>query len=271
MMAGKQERGELADTGSTQVAFMPVADNISLADLGTAIAAGWQDFRTHPQYGLFFGGIFVAAGLFLVFALSSRSEWVWLIPAAAGFPILAPFAAAGLYEVSRRIETGESISWTPVLRAVRGRGDDQLPVLGVLAFVFFAIWVIIAHTIFGVFLGPNGLAGNLLTVFTSQSGLLMLATGSVVGAVLAFTFFAMTVVSMPMLVDRDVDFVSAIIVSFRAVRANIVIMLVCAAIVAILLFIAMAPLFLGLLIVLPVLGHATWHLYRRATSGSGEA
>lgn len=259
----------MSAAGSTQVAFMPVANNLALADLGRALAAGWHDFRRFPLPGLLFAGIFAAAGLFLLFALKSRSEWAWLVPAAAGFPILAPFAAAGLYEVSRRIETGEPIGWRPVLGAVRGRGDDQLPVLGMLAFVFFAFWVIIAHTVFGVFLGPNGLGADPLAALTSQAGIAMLCVGGAIGAVLAFTFFAMTVVSMPMLVDREVDFITAIIVSFRVVRANMRTMLVWAAFVASVLFAAMAPLFLGLLLVLPVLGHATWHLYRRATDVSG--
>lgn len=260
--------GSAGSTGSAQTAFMPVAQDISLRDIARAIAAGWRDYRRYPVFGLFFAAIFVAAGLFLVYALSSRSEWAWLIPAAAGFPILAPFAAAGLYEVSRRIESGEPISWRPVLGAMRGRGDDQLPVLGVLAFVFFAFWVIIAHTIFGAFLGLNGLGADPFTVLTSPAGLAMLAVGSAVGALLAFTFFAMTVVSMPMLVEREVDFISAIIVSFRVVRANLAAMLAWALFVATALFAAMVPLFLGLLLVLPVLGHTTWHLYRRATEAS---
>lgn len=251
-----------------QAAFMPIATDLAIGDLGRALGAGWRDFRRYPSYGLFFAAIFVIAGLFLLFALSSRSEWAWLIPSAAGFPILAPFAAAGLYEISRRIETGEAISWRPVFGAVRGRGDDQLPVLGMLAFVFFAFWVIIAHTIFGAVLGPDGLGPDPLAVLSTQAGMIMLAIGSAAGGLLAYTFFAMTVVSMPMLVDREIDFISAIIVSFRVVRANFAIMLAWAAIVAVALFVAIVPMFLGLLLVLPVLGHATWHLYRRTTGAS---
>lgn len=258
----------MATAQTSQVASMPVAGDLSIADLGQALAAGWRDFRAQPAYGLFFSAIFVGAGWFLFLVLKDRASLAWLIPTSVGFPILAPFAAAGLYEVSRRLETGEPLSWRPVLGAVRGRGDDQLPVLGVLAFVFFAFWVIIAHTIFGVLMGPSGFSGEPLTVLASQQGLVMLAVGSAVGAVLAFTFFAMTVVSMPMLVDREVDFVSAIIVSFRVVRANLFTMLVWAAFVAVALFAAMVPLLLGLLVVLPLLGHATWHLYRRATIAS---
>lgn len=258
----------MASAQNIQVASMPVASDLSIADLGRALAAGWRDFRAQSAYGLFFSAIFVGAGWFLFLVLKDRESLVWLILAMAGFPMLAPFAAAGLYEVSRRLESGEPVRLKPVLSAVRGRGDDQLPVLGMIAFVFFAFWVIIAHTIFGVFLGLNGLGADTLTVLASGPGIAMLCVGSGVGAILAFTFFAMTVISMPLLIDREADFISAIIVSFRVVRANLTVMLAWGLFVAVALFAAMLPLFLGLFLVLPLLGHATWHLYRRAAGAS---
>ena len=255
------------DTNSNvQTAAMPIAEDLRLADLGTSVLAGWRDFRAKPLFGIFLSGIFVILALLMFGALDKRGDLVWLIPAMAGFPILAPFAAAGLYEVSRRLENGEPLTWKPVLLAVRGRGDDQLPVLGIIAFVFFAFWVIIAHTIFGVFLGQSGLGADPIAALTSGPGLAMLSVGGFAGAILAFVFFSMTVISMPLLVDREADFISAIIVSFRVVRANMAVMLVWALLVALMVFAAMLPLFVGLLVVLPILGHATWHLYRRATT-----
>lgn len=255
----------MENSAQPQFASIPVASDLRIGDLGHALAAGSRDFIKHPLSGLFFSGIFVVAGIFLLTVLKDRSGMAWLIPAAAGFPILAPFAAAGLYEVSRRIERDEPITWKPILTAVRGRGDDQLPFMGVIAFVIFAFWVILAHGIFGMFLGESGLGANPLATLLTGPGIAMLIVGGALGAIVAFAFFAMTVVSLPMLVDQRVDFISAIIVSFRVVRSNFAMMLVWAAFVAIALFAAMLPMFLGLLVVLPILGHATWHLYRRAT------
>jgi uncharacterized membrane protein len=258
----------MENSAQLQMASMPVADDLRLSDLGRALAAGTRDFVKHPLCGLFFSGIFVVAGIFLFSVLNDRSGMAWLIPAAAGFPILAPFAAAGLYEVSRREGLGEPITWMPVLTAVRGRGDDQLPFMGVLSFVIFGFWVILAHAIFGMFLGDSSIGVDPVAALMSGPGIAMLVIGGAVGAIVAFAYFAMTVTSLPMLVDKHVDFISAIIVSFRVVRSNFIVMLVWAAFVAVALFAAMLPLFLGLFVVLPILAHATWHLYRRATLAS---
>ena len=259
----------MENSAEMQMASMPVAQDLGIGDLGRALAAGTHDFIKHPLCGLFFAGIFVVAGIFLVTVLNDRSGMAWLIPAAAGFPILAPFAAAGLYEVSRRAESGEPITWIPILTAVRGRGDDQLPFMGVLSFVIFGFWVILAHAIFGMFLGDSSIGADPVAALMSGPGIAMLVVGGAVGAIVAFAYFAMTVTSLPMLVDKHVDFISAIIVSFRVVRSNFTILLLWAAFVAIALFAAMLPLFIGLFLVLPVLAHATWHLYRRCIDLGG--
>ena len=246
-----------------------VAHDLALADLRHALADGWRDFRACPQYGLFFAAIYVLAGLGLYHALFTLGEAAWLIPAAAGFPLLAPFVAVGLYEVSRRREAGLPMGWRTVLGALRGRGDEQLLSMGVIVFVAFGFWLMIAHGIFAVFLAESGIGTESLELFRTQAGIMMLVVGSAVGGLIALAFYAITVISLPMLVDRDVDFITAIITSLATVRANMGVMLAWAAVIAILLFVAMLPLFLGLLVVgllvvLPVLGHATWHLYRRA-------
>jgi uncharacterized membrane protein len=241
-----------------------VADDLTFADLGAALKAGWRDFRSVPQFGIFFGGFYVLAGLAIGWAAVYASEPTWLIPAMAGFPLVAPFVAVGLYEASRRREAGEAPSWRAVLGALKGHGDDQILSMGVIVFVAFSFWMIVAHAIFAIFMAESGMSGDSLAALLTPAGLAMLAVGSAVGAVMAFAFYAMTVISLPMLVERKVDFLTAIIASFKVVRRNLAVMLGWAAIIAALLFVAMLPGFLGLMVALPVLGHATWHLYRRA-------
>ena len=249
-----------------EVAPVTVARDLTVGDLRAALAAGWQDFRACPAFGLFFGAIYVIAGMALYFLLFARGEFGWLVPAAAGFPLLAPFAAVGIYEVSRRREAGLPMSWRSVLGALRGRGDEQILSMGVILFVAFAFWLMIAHGIFAVFMAEAGVGKDGLEALRSGAGILMLLFGGAVGALLALAFYAITVVSLPLLVDREVDFITAIIVSLATVRSNTFVLLAWAVLIAVALFVAMLPLFLGLLVVLPVLGHATWHLYRRSVA-----
>ena len=241
-----------------------VSDDLAFADLGAALQAGWRDFRKLPQFGLFFGGFYVLAGLAIGWAAVAANEPTWLIPAMAGFPLVAPFVAVGLYEASRRREAGEPLSWRAVLGALKGHGDDQILSMGVIVFVAFSFWMIVAHAIFAIFMAQSGMGGESMAALLTPAGLAMLAFGSAVGAVMAFAFYAMTVISLPMLVERKVDFLTAIIASFKVVRGNFAVMIGWAAIIAGVLFAAMLPAFLGLIVALPVLGHATWHLYRRA-------
>ncbi len=250
---------------SVRVGPATIATDLTVRDLFAALGAGWRDFRTYPKYGLFFAAIFVSGGLALAYFLISRGEFFWLIPAAAGYPLLAPFAAAGLYEISRRHVGGEPLGWGPVLGAVKA-GDGQLPVMGVIAFVIFSFWVILAHTVFGVFLGQSALGAAPLETLMSATGLAMLAVGSAIGGIIALFLFAIMVVSLPMMIDREVDFITAIVVSVRCVSANRLTMAVWAIMIAVLLTVAMLPGFIGLFLAVPLLGHATWHLYRRAIS-----
>lgn len=254
----------MARAGSAASALPRALPALGLADLGHALRAGWADFTACPRYGLFFGGVYVAAGLFLALALFGWGQPAWLVPGAAGFPLLAPFVAVGLYEVSRRREAGLPLGWHVVLGALKGRGDDQIMAMGVIVFVAFGFWLMLAHAIFAIFLGDAG--KETLAMLLTPDGLMMLAVGSGVGGAMALGFYAITVISLPMLVDRDVDFLTAIITSITVVRANPLVMLGWAAIIALLLGLAMLPAFLGLVVALPVLGHATWHLYRRATT-----
>lgn len=241
-----------------------IAGDLTENDLRAALRAGWSDFRANPGFGLFFAAFYVAGGMFLFFGLFMRGEAAWFIPIAAGFPLFAPFAAVGLYEVSRRREAGEKMETGAILGALRGRGDEQLLVMGVVVLLVFGFWIILARGIFAIFMAQSGIGGGTLSMLATGPGITMLLMGSIVGAVVALALFAITVVSLPMLMDRDVDFMTAIIASIETVRLNPQVMLKWAAVIAAGLFLAMIPLFVGLFIALPVLGHATWHIYRRA-------
>lgn len=245
------------------VAKATVASDLTLSDLRTAFSAGWADFKAYPIFGLFFASIYALAGIFLSYALLVWGEYFWIVLAAAGFPLLAPFTAVGLYEVSRRREAGIPMSWKAVLGALRGHGDEQIMSMGVILFVAFGFWLMVAHGIFAIFMAEVSAGTGHLDFFLTLPGLAMLIVGTIVGGLMALAFYSITVISLPMLVDREVDFITAIIVSLATVRSNKFIMLAWAVFIAVTLFVAMIPAFLGLFIVLPVLGHATWHLYKR--------
>lgn len=240
-----------------------IADDLKISDLGAALRAGMRDFISRPVFGLFFASFYVATGIAMYYIFMVSGEARWIVSAVAGFPLFAPFAAVGLYEVSRRQELGLPMSWTTILGALRGRGDEQLLLMGGFIFVGFSFWVIIAHMIFSIFVVSAGL-GEGMVFLRSPTGLTMLVFGSAVGAAIAFCFYVITIFSLPMLVDRDVDFITAIITSVKTVKANFGVLLLWGIFISAALFVAIVPMFLGLLVILPVLGHATWHLYRRA-------
>ncbi|TVS02337.1 MAG: DUF2189 domain-containing protein [Rhodobacteraceae bacterium] len=239
-------------------------NTLSKDDLKDALNAGWTDFKAEPAYGVFFALVYVLGGLGLWFGLGAAGQPVWFIPIAAGFPLFAPFAAVGLYEVSRRREAGEKLSWGPVLSALKGKGDGQLALMAVTTLLIFGFWIILARGIFAIFMARTGIGFESLGLLWSAGGVTMLLIGSIVGAMVALFLFSITVISLPLLLDREVDFVTAMITSVETVRRNPQVMLTWAAVIAGLLVAAMIPAFLGLFLVLPVLGHATWHLYRRA-------
>jgi uncharacterized membrane protein len=250
----------------------PVIRRIGRHDVIEAVAAGLRDFRAAPAYGLFFGGVYALGGVSILGSLFFLDMAYLAYPLAAGFALIGPFIAAGLYDVSRRLEKGEPLSFGAVLSCIWGQRQREMGWMAFVAIFLLIVWLYQVRLLIALFLGLRsfGTMAEFMTVVTSTpEGLLFLAVGHLIGAVLALLAFTLTVVSFPLLVDRDLDFVTAIITSFRAVAFNPAPMLAWAACVVALLVVAILPMFVGLFVVLPILGHATWHLYRRLVAPEG--
>lgn len=253
-----------ADHAPPPASDLPDIGQVTLPELWAALKAGASDFRAAPRFGLFFSAVYVVTGFLLVQLGAGQVSWT--LVTSLGFPLAAPFAAVGLYEVSRRLESGLPLTWGAVLGVVWNERTRQIPWMGAIIVIYFLFWTFLAHMIFAVFMGLSTLTNisSSYEVFLSGAGLRMIAVEMAVGAVLAFLLFSMTVVSLPLLLEKEVDFVSAMLLSIRMVHENLPVMLVWALVIAVLTLLALLPWFLGLFVVLPVLGHATWHLYRRA-------
>lgn len=243
----------------------PVVRTIAFGDIVEALAQGLRDFQAAPRYGLAFGLLYTLGGIAIVACLSALQMTYLAYPLAAGFAIIGPFVAVGLYQVSRDLGAGTPLSFARLRSIVRSRRE-----VGWMAFVvgfFFVIWMYQVRLLLALFLGNAGSFASLneflRIVFSTTEGLLFLLVGNVIGAALSLILFSITVVSFPLVLDRDVDFVTAMITSVRAVALNPVPMIGWAVIVVALLVISTLPLFLGLLVSVPILGHTTWHLYRR--------
>jgi uncharacterized membrane protein len=254
----------MTDQETPAASPLPEIGRVTLGELWICLKEGFVDFLLAPQYGLAFSAVYVVGGFLLVWLGAGTVSWTLTI--SLGFPLVAPFAAVGLYEVSRRIEAGLPLEWGAVLAVVWQERTRQIPWMGAIIVIYLLFWTFLAHMIFAVFMGLSTAVNvsSSFEMFLTPEGLRMVAAEIVVGAALAYLLFAMTVVSLPLLLEKEIDFVTAMILSIRTVSENFVVLTIWAVIIAILSILALAPWFLGLMIVLPILGHATWHLYRRA-------
>ncbi|MEQ8365283.1 MAG: DUF2189 domain-containing protein [Roseicyclus sp.] len=254
-------------TGHVAPSAPPVIRDVGLGDIGYALRAGLRDFLRKPWMGLFFANVYVTGGWMLYAFFFVTDQIWWAIPITVGFPLLGPFLAVGLYEVSRRLEAGQD-EWArnDIFGVIWRQRLRQLPSMAWVIIVYFLFWSFFAHMLFALFLGPSALTNvtSSYAYLLEPEGMMMLAVGTGFGAVFATVLFALTVVSLPLLLDKELDFVTAMLTSIAVVRRNPGVMLVWGSVIAGLTFVGMLPGLLGLYVVLPVLGHATWHIYRRA-------
>jgi uncharacterized membrane protein len=246
---------------------LPDIRRLSFGDIRDCVSLGLADFARAPAFGLFFGAVIALCGAGIVAALTVFQRPYLIYPFAIGFPLIGPFVAVGLYEVSRRLEAGRPLVWREIIGVIAAQRSREIIWMAFVMLFIFWIWMYQIRLLLAIFLGQMSFSSferfTDLLLHTPQ-GWMFLAVGHVIGAMLALSLFALTVISMPMLLDREMDFITAMITSVKAVVTNPVVMLGWGLFVTVLVIAASLPFFLGLLIVLPVLGHTTWHIYRRA-------
>ena len=252
--------------GVRGAAAAPAVRRITIGDLRDALARGIDDFGAYRADVVFICVIYPIVGLLLARLVVGYDVLPLLFPIASGFALLGPVAAVGLYEISRRREAGEAVTWADAFGVVRSPSYGAIALLGLLLLAIFLLWLGAAWAIYALTLGPGqpaSVAAFLRDVLTTPAGWALIAFGNGMGFLFAVLVLAISVVSFPLLLDRDVGLVAAVQTSIRAVAANPGTMAVWGLIVAGGLVLGSLPAFLGLVIVMPVLGHATWHLYRK--------
>lgn len=250
----------------------PAVARLTAADLRDALHLGLDDFAAFRTDVLFVCLVYPVAGAVLARLAFGYDMLPLLFPLAAGFALVGPVAAIGLYEMSRRRERGIDSTWADAFGAVRSPAFGAIAVLGLALLALFVLWIAAAHAIYVATLGPLppvSIEQFAHDVVATDAGWAMIAIGTAVGLAFAIAALAVSVVSFPLLLDRDVTLGTAVRTSVAVVVANPRAMTLWGLIVAFGLAIGMLPLFLGLIVVMPVLGHATWHLYRKAVPRGG--
>ncbi|MFC3614918.1 DUF2189 domain-containing protein [Lutimaribacter marinistellae] len=266
-MTSSTEGATPPDNLAPQQPSMPEVNKITAADISDSLRAGFSDFLARPVMSGFFGLFYAVFGLLFVWTLVWLGKIWMIIPAAVGFPLVAPFAAAGLYEMSRRLQTGESFGWFEILTVMAHQRKREMGWMAFVTLFIFWVWTYQIRLWLAIILQNASFSdfeGFLNIVFFTPEGWIFLAIGTCVGAFLSAVLFTVTVVAMPMLMDRETDFVTAMLTSVQVVRENPVVMLSWAAIISVTMLLSLVPAFLGLIFTLPILGHTTWHLYQRA-------
>jgi len=258
-------QGNVTNVAAAGPSAGPVIRTIGLADLHRALKLGWEDFKAVPSHAIILCLIYPVIGLVLARLVHGYSVLPLLFPLAAGFALLGPFAALGLYELSRRREVGESASAWDAMEVFRSPSFGAMLGVGVLLLAMFVAWIMTAQAVYTAAFGHET-AANIPDfanrVLATPQGWWLIIVGCGVGFLFALAVLCISVVSFPLMLDRHAGAGDAIATSIRAVLRNPVPMAAWGLIVAALLVAGSLPFFLGLAIVIPLLGHATWHLYR---------
>ncbi|UJW84398.1 DUF2189 domain-containing protein [Devosia sp. SL43] len=253
-------------SGTGEKLDLPILRSITLADLFDALRLGVEDFWEKPSHYVMLTIIYPIVGIVLAVWMSGYHTWPLLYPLVGGFALVGPFAAIGLYEISRRREAGEDTSWRHAFGVLRSPAIGSIAAVGVMLLVVFTLWLTSAQALYEGLFGsstPQTLTGLLGQIFTEPGGMTLLIAGTMLGGIFALFTLCTTVIAFPLLLDRDVGAFVAVETSFRAVMKNPVPMLAWGIIVGSGLFVGALPLFVGLAVIIPIFGHSTWHLYRK--------
>jgi uncharacterized membrane protein len=252
--------------GQDAAAVVPVIRRIEVDAIREALEEGLNDFWAMPSHAAFLGLVYPLCGMVLASAPSYQNALQLLFPLASGFALVGPFAAVGLYEMSRRRELGLEISWKYAFNVLRSPSIPSIAALGALLLTIFAAWITAAQWLYMALYGPTppvALVDFLQQVASTERGWLLVGAGCFIGFCFAAVTLAISVVSFPLLLDRDAGALTAVATSIKTVLKNPVPMALWGLIVAAALLIGALPFFIGLTLVVPFLAHATWHLYRK--------
>jgi len=259
--------------GSTETIAPLRVRHIAFADVLDALRAGFADFWEKPSHYVFLCIIYPILGMVLITWASTGNALQLIFPLIAGFALLGPLAAIGLYEISRRRQSNMDTSWLHAFDVLKSPAIPSIMAVGGMLAVIFLVWLFTAQAIYARIFGsaaPESFIGFIQEVLTTQRGWMLLFWGNLIGFLFALVVLSTTSVAFPLLLDRDVGAYAAIQTSARVMLTNPLQMLFWGLIVAALLVVGSLTLFVGLAVIFPVLGHATWHLYRKTVVLSPE-
>ena len=254
------------NTGAGESPAYPIVRKIGFADLKDAVAKGIDDFWAMPTHVIFLAIIYPLVGLFLARMTFGYDVMPLLSPLAAGFALIGPFVAICLYELSRQRERGVEVSWKHAFGVLKCPSRDSIAALGMILMIVFLIWLTTAQSLYQSLFGyesPESIEQFLSDIFTTSEGWILIIAGNGIGFLFAAFVLTISFVSFPLLLDRDVGAMVAMHTSVRAVLRNPLMMAAWGLFVAITLVIGSLPFFVGLAVVMPVLAHSTWHVYRK--------
>ena len=246
--------------------LLPAIRRIGLSDLKEVLAKGLADFNEAPTHLAFMSLIYPLVIIIAARAAAGYDVLQLIFPLLAGYTLVGPLVAVGMYELSRRREKGLPVSRRRAFDVLRSHSAISIAILGILLMCVYFAWLYTAQVIYVRYMGsavPESIGAFVSQILTTEAGWGLIVAGNTAGFIFAAVVFSLSVVSFPLLVDRDTTVTTAVTTSIRAVIANPFIMAVWGLIVASSLLIGALPFFVGLAVVLPVLGHASWHLYRK--------